>query len=157
MRILHLSDIHLDSRDFIKSQKIFDKIINAILPLHNDEPIDVIVCTGDLINQGGKDYKGKIEDLFEIFQNIIIKPLLDKLNLPKERFVFCLGNHDVNRPADSLISERGLRTLETEEEITQLIQSDKCSDDVKRMIAFKDFEKRYYSSIDGLEYKYGFF
>lgn len=157
MRILHLSDIHLDSRDFIKSQKIFDKIINAILPLHNDEPIDVIVCTGDLINQGGKDYKGKIENLFEIFQNIIIKPLLDKLNLPKERFVFCPGNHDVNRPADSLISERGLRTLETEEEITQLIQSEKCSDDVKRMIAFKDFEKRYYSSIDGLEYKYGFF
>lgn len=158
MRILHLSDIHLDSRDFLKSQKMFDKIIDAILPLHNAVPIDVIVCTGDLINQGGKDYKGEIDALFEIFQNIIIKPLLDKLNLPKERFVFCPGNHDVNRLADSPYSEIGLcSSLSTEEKITQLIQSKRNYDDVKRMIAFKEFEKKYYSSIEGLNYQYGFF
>ena len=158
MRILHLSDIHLDSRDFLKSQKMFDKIIDAILPLHNAVPIDVIVCTGDLINQGGKDYKGEIDALFEIFQNIIIKPLLDKLNLPKERFVFCPGNHDVNRLADSPYSEIGLcSSLSSEEKITQLIQSKRNYDDVKRMIAFKEFEKKYYSSIEGLNYQYGFF
>lgn len=158
MRILHLSDIHLGSSEFLKSQKMFDKIIDAIMPLHNDEPIDVVVCTGDLINQGGGDYEGGAEALFEIFRNIIITPLMEKLNLPKERFVFCPGNHDVNRSADSQYSEKGLDALlKTEEDITQLIRSERCSDEVKRMIAFKEFEKKYYSSIAGLNYQYGFF
>lgn len=158
MRILHLSDIHLGSSEFLKSQKMFDKIIDAIMPLHNEEPIDVVVCTGDLINQGGKDYEGGAEALFEIFRNIIINPLMERLNLPKERFVFCPGNHDVNRSADSQYSEKGLDALlKTEEDITQLIRNERCSDDVKRMIAFKEFEKKYYSSIGGLNYQYGFF
>lgn len=158
MRILHLSDIHLNPSSFLKSQRMVDQIVDALENYVKEAPIDIIVCTGDLINQGAKAYDKGIDALFEVFDYNIVTPLLQKLHLPRERFVFCPGNHDVNRPADSPYSEIGLcSSLSTEEKITQLIQSERNYDDVKRMIAFKEFEKKYYSSIEGLNYQYGFF
>lgn len=158
MRILHLSDFHFGHDTFFKTQKILDSIIKALIPFNDNVPIDFVVCTGDLINQGAKDYEAGIDKLFAVFQHNIIQPLLEKLNLPPERFVFCPGNHDVNRLEDSKYEENGLFSLlDSEVAISSLMQDKRCSNSVKRMVAFKKFEKNYYSNIEGIQYQYGFF
>lgn len=158
MRILHLSDIHLNPKSFLKSQQMLDEIIDVLNPYLIDSPIDLIVCSGDLINQGGKDFEKGIDALFEVFEYNIISPLLKALNLPKERFIFCPGNHDVNRLADSRFEEAGLlKELKSQEDISALMKDGRAPESVKRMIAFKNFEKRYYSSVEGIQYNYGFF
>ena len=158
MRILHLSDIHFEQKSFLQTQRMLDHIINVLAPFHENCPIDLVVCTGDLINKGAVDYKDGIDALFDVFRYNFIEPLMTKLNLTLERFVFCPGNHDVNRSVDSKYQETGLFSLlKSENDISELMNDETCINSVRRMIAFKNFEKRYYSSIEGVMYKYGFF
>ena len=81
IRILHLTDFHLNKRtlrdwnDFYKTS-FFEKLNK----LHKERQIDLVVFTGDLIDKGGKDFKGVTLALNE-FENNIITPILDLLNL----------------------------------------------------------------------------
>lgn len=152
IRILHLSDFHLNKKtlkdwnDFYK-----DTFFKKLKELNSEQEIDLITFTGDLIDKGGKDF-GSISNALSEFKNNIINPILDLLNLDISRFVICPGNHDINRFADTKIDENGLKTtLTTSEEVIDFIEKNQSKDSyqyIQRIKEYKDFEYELYKDID---------
>jgi predicted MPP superfamily phosphohydrolase len=148
MRILHLSDFHLDKTaqtDTIRH--IVTPLIATITEQHRQIPFNLIVFTGDAINQCGKSYTTS-EEAYNEFQSIFVTPILTALNLQPSQFFFVPGNHDIDRTADKPIIETGLvHTLLSTESVNDFIQNPQGVD---RMIPFKSFESTYYENPDVL-------
>ena len=68
--------------------------------------INLIACTGDLLDRGGKDYKN-IDEAFGIFKEEVILPITSNIGLNPNRFFMTPGNHDIIRDADSELVELG--------------------------------------------------
>lgn len=107
--------------------------------------------TGDLIDKGGKDFGGT-SLAFEKFEENIIKPILEALNIDISRFIICPGNHDINRLADDEIDENGLKTtLTTSEKIITFIENAETTNSFKRIERIKEyktFEHELYENIN---------
>lgn len=92
LRILHFSDLHL-----MKNSQAMDTLLmyfnQSMDEIQKDDGIDLVIFTGDLIDKGGASF-GDINAAFKKFEEVVIIPILEKLKLPKERFVFTPGNHD---------------------------------------------------------------
>lgn len=142
MRILHISDFHLDKNDRDDSiNHIVTPLLNTIEDLQKVKPIDLILITGDLINKGGISYS-EISEAFDDFIKVLIDPLIEKTNLSRERVFFVPGNHDIRRTADSKFIESGLKsTLNSEEEVNHYLKSPEGNNRIK---AFKLFEESFY-------------
>ncbi len=146
IRIIHLSDIHL-SKDNVKDFKTFTiEALKKDLKKYNDEAnIDLIVFSGDLINKGGQSYPN-INEAFADFDEKIIKPITDEIELSKELFFFAPGNHDIDTEADDRIDENGLRTtLINTGEVNKYIDSGD-TERIKRILPYKEFERKFYES-----------
>lgn len=98
MRILHISDFHLsnDDANIAKSQKIVDGLIEAVKTANEEYPIDLVIFSGDAINKGGEGF-ASLNDGFLSFQTILVEPLMESLHLPLTNFIWCIGNHDIDR------------------------------------------------------------
>ena len=107
IRILHFSDFHLNGNKINEAQHVLNNMINSLKEINNEKQIDLVIFTGDMLEQGGVGYDNDLERGFADFQSKVINPILTALNLPQERFIFTPGNHDVNRNVDkkSLYSE----------------------------------------------------
>ena len=105
MKILHFSDFHLNqaSNSLLKSQRLIEQMISALKRNEMERTIDLVLFTGDMVDVGGKSFCS-IRQGFEIFKNLIVKKLMTELNLSIERFVFCPGNHDMDREKDNKYS-----------------------------------------------------
>lgn len=159
MRILHISDFHLsnDNANIAKSQKIVDGLIEAVKTANEKYPIDLVIFSGDAINKGGEGF-ASLNDGFLSFQTILIEPLMETLHLPLTNFIWCIGNHDIDRKLDSKYAEAGIAGKLTS---LQAID-DFCSDknnlrDIRRIEPFKSYEKSFYQSALGCNYKFGDF
>lgn len=152
IRILHLTDFHLDTRT-LKDWNNFYKeaLFKKLTELNTENPIDFIVFTGDLIDKGGKDFKGATKG-FEEFKTHVILPILELLQLEISRFIITPGNHDINRFADSKIDENGLKsTLTTSQEVIDFMEEAEKSKTyryIERIKEYKDFEFSLYKNID---------
>lgn len=86
MKIIHLSDLHFQKNDD------YERIKKALLQDISSKEINdencLVAITGDIFNRGDTTLE-KIEDLKSFFKEI-------KNVLPRSKFVFCPGNHDVN-------------------------------------------------------------
>ena len=91
--IIHLSDLHYDKKKASSSSLLVDNIFNDIKYLEKQEEIEpkLVLFTGDLVNFGGQN------ELFEEAYNNVIKPLLDKLGLNCNKFIYVPGNHELDR------------------------------------------------------------
>lgn len=146
MRVVHLSDFHLNE-DTLKD--INDLITNVLVAdlknYNNDKRIDLILFSGDLIDKGGISFSKNINEAFQKFEDVIINPILVGLNLDKERFIFSPGNHDIDRDADSIDIEAGLKNnLKNMTVISKRIDDGK-TEGISRILPFKEFEKRFHS------------
>ena len=95
MKILHLSDIHF-GRDrsgstdpFLRKSEILDKLIDTLATLSEGMKPDLVLVTGDIA------WTGKISEFDEAYE--WFQRLQSALGLDIGRFVFCPGNHDLNR------------------------------------------------------------
>ncbi|SUX48553.1 metallophosphoesterase family protein [Chryseobacterium indoltheticum] len=152
MRIVHISDIHLSKDNFAEFENNY---LEALLNILSDEnkkiPIDVIVITGDLVDQGGhslfkiEKFKGK-KDPFEIFEEEFITPIKMKLNFSNSKFLFIAGNHDVDENEILWVHEKKLQDDEIGGCIDQMLQKNKSefSEFNKRIELFKNFELRFH-------------
>lgn len=149
MRILHISDFHLDKSTSIDSQRqILDPLLKTILKIHEQQPIDLVFFTGDAVNMGGVSYGG-VKNALSEFKSIFVDPLLGKIRLEGDRFFFVPGNHDIDRGADSVILEKGIEdTLITTEKVNEFLTN---PEGIQRIAPFKDFEKEYYKNINHIE------
>ena len=97
MRILHLSDFHLDRSNMDISKNLVEKLLIALKSINNEKKIDLVLFTGDMIDMGGKSFdEPKIKNALKLFEEIFINPLIKALNLTKNRFIFTIGNHEVD-------------------------------------------------------------
>jgi predicted MPP superfamily phosphohydrolase len=142
MRILHISDFHLDSKDKEDNvNHIVKPLIKRLNKIILDKPIDLIFFTGDLVNMGGKNYSG-LDEAFLDFEESFIEPLLKATNLSKELFFFVPGNHDINRNSDSRITEKGLeQELNTQEKVNEFFKKPEGIDRIKE---YQEFEEYFY-------------
>lgn len=146
MRILHISDFHLDASDRSDSiNHIVNPLLETIKKYQVDRPIDLILFTGDFINVGGKNYGSLTEALLDC-EEVLIKPLLDETKLKNDRFFFVPGNHDIDRNADSKRIELGLQQdLDSQEKINSFMLNPEGN---KRIDEFKSFENYFYTGFD---------
>lgn len=108
LKILWVSDIHFFKeykklKNDIKFQYyISDFIAKSNLTHTSESPIDYILFSGDLAQQGTKkDY--------DALWTMLIQPLFDKFlsqrNIPKPKFITIPGNHDVNWSNSDFVEE----------------------------------------------------
>ncbi len=106
------------------------------------------MSSGDLVNKGGKDFDD-ILSAFTSFELHFIDPISTGIGLPKNRFFFCPGNHDIDRNADTKVNELGLRALLVDAAALRKFMSSGDSDGLQRVAGFKEFEKYFHSSYPG--------
>lgn len=159
IRILHISDFHLsnDNAHMAKSQAIVDGLLNSVETNVKDNPIDLVIFSGDAINRGGKGFDS-IEDAFLSFQTMLIEPLMEKLHLSIDKFVWCIGNHDIDRELDSGNAEIGIyERLKSSHDIDEFCSEPKNMRDIRRIEPFKNYERSFYEKNLGDNYKFGYF
>lgn len=152
IRILHLTDFHLNKRtlrdwnDFYK-----EAFIDKLKEFHEKSSIDIVVFTGDLIDKGGKDLEGAA-NAFDLFEQNIIKPVIENLGLDISKFIICPGNHDIERLADDEYDENALKhTLISSEKTISFIENSEKQNSFKRIERikkYKEFEQKLYENIE---------
>ena len=108
MNILHLSDIHfgrdrcITTDSFSRKSEIMDKLISTLASMSDEMKPDLVLVTGDIA------WTGKISEFDEAYE--WFQRLKENLGLDIGRFVFCPGNHDLNRKTATNFSEENLCT-----------------------------------------------
>lgn len=130
----------------------------ALKEINKEGKIDLIIYSGDLLEQGGEGYDHNLTEGFNAFVSEVIEPITSTLGLNKSRFIFTPGNHDINRKADSSRFEDNLeKEASTLKGIIKLTKEDDVNDYTKRVDDFKTFENDYYKPLKDLVYKYSKF
>ena len=93
LRIIHLSDFHLNKNNVSDWNSYVKDALFKLLKDKIDINTTFFICTGDLVDKGGKDYSS-IEDAFNEFKKQVITPICDFFSLPYEHFIITPGNHD---------------------------------------------------------------
>lgn len=149
IRILHLTDFHLNNKT-LKDWNDFMKVpfLNKIDELNKSQNIDLVLFTGDLIDQAGKDF-GSVTNGLNTFNEEVIKPILEKLNLDVSKFIICPGNHDINRNADKAFANSGLTNeLKSVEAVNAFINTlEDDYDGIQRIKEYKQFEFDLYKNV----------
>ncbi|MDM1059751.1 metallophosphoesterase [Myroides odoratimimus] len=151
IRILHLTDFHLDKRTLEDWNKFYkEAFFNKIDELQAVKKIDLVVFTGDMIDKAGKDF-GSVKEGLESFNFNIIQPILEKLELDITRFIICPGNHDINRFCDDEIDENGIKStlISTEKVIDFIKKADENGSykRIERIKEYKEFEEKLYKDV----------
>lgn len=137
MRILHLSDLHID-KNLIQDQRIVLRALFSDLAqevIKNGE-FDLVVFTGDLIAKGAYT-----EDNIELAINEFICPLIAAARIDKSKFFMVPGNHDVDLKSQSGILAKAQRSLAGNEEISNHLSEVIQPDGLKN--GFEKFNKLY--------------
>ncbi len=158
IRIIHLSDFHLnDDNLFDWDTYIKSELINTIKSFADSTEPCFIVCTGDLIDKGGK---GNIETAFNTFKEEVIEPILSETGLTKDHFILTPGNHDINRNADQVYEDSGLKAEFEKQGVKflnahtkKIIETDDKGGS-QRMRAYSDFIKDFYSDCSNVKTTY---
>lgn len=109
LNILHISDSHIQKKDEKEIQEIVQKMIIDINKVQSEKniKIDMICFTGDLIQRG--DQALEYEEQWKLANDVLVTPLLESLNLSKDRFIFVPGNHEVDKNKIVKALENGLQ------------------------------------------------
>ena len=98
MRIIHFSDFHLRKDHIERAEAIVERLLEALKKVNQERQIDLIIFSGDLIDRAGDTFEEhKISTALHTYDKLVIKPILEGIGLPPNRFVFTMGNHEVNR------------------------------------------------------------
>jgi len=96
---LHLSDIHIGKSRNSSIDHFYSTICRDLKS--NSQKIDVIICTGDLINGKSKDKPELISRMIIFFEKLLerinIEILYNIKPLEKTDILFVPGNHDLDR------------------------------------------------------------
>ena len=146
IRILHISDIHYSNENELNFETHIKKPFFEYLEKEKIE-VDLICLTGDLINKGTGGFSTSDEG-FVSFENNFLIPLQELLHISNQNVIFCPGNHDVNRELDTKEEEFELkRQVSSKDKLKKIVTEQKQIDKysgIKRILPFKNFEKKYY-------------
>ncbi|MGB3778398.1 MAG: metallophosphoesterase, partial [Tunicatimonas sp.] len=146
MRIVQLSDIHLSKYNLEDLKNYYLRaLIEDLKKFSEEKPIDVILFTGDLVDKGGESLGMKP---YHVFQDKVIKPITEALNLTTDQVLLLPGNHDVNRHEIGEFVEAGLCSkLDSSKANEILLETNTEFTDVNRRIEkFKSFESEFHEN-----------
>lgn len=136
MRIIHISDFHY----IPKARSEFDRVVEElVISLSQQEPVDLIVFSGDLINKDAslEQFNEAAECLFD--------PLLKASHLDKSRLLICPGNHDLLRNAEMPMVADSLNSKTQSKELDAFCDDPtQLSFSLTRFDAYKKFVSEYY-------------
>lgn len=142
MNILHLTDFHFKTslHNEFKQDAIVENIVNHIKK--QNILIDYIFFTGDLVFSGTKsnDFTNAAE--------VLIDKLLSALNIPKDRFFICPGNHDVDRTKVSPAIISRIDNLKTNEELEAFVKKKDIDyqSSLSPLENYEHFAKQYFTT-----------
>jgi 3',5'-cyclic AMP phosphodiesterase CpdA len=117
MRILHISDLHASADKDVGQQRVADALVRDIREANSVIPVDLIVFSGDLADEGS-------EAELLLGHELVIEPVLAALGQSFDRLIMVPGNHDVARELINPYEEDGLRSkLDTEQAVTELLSN----------------------------------
>lgn len=153
MRIIHFSDFHLQGDQIKRAETIVERMLEAIKPLHQQKPVDLIVFSGDLIDKGGKEFNvPKMENGFNQFKATVIDRMLGELGLPANRFVFAPGNHDVNQKAETKDDDDKLtEELKDQKAVDVFVHRKDVADKIPRIKEYNTFRDGYWKMVPDVE------
>ena len=161
MRIVHLSDIHLSKSNYEEFKNTYrEALIRDLLEFNSPKKIDIIVITGDLVDKGGNslyeiegfENKESYPNLYNIFEEIFINPIIKALNFSKENFLFVPGNHDID---ESQILLKDEYEFTKKLDLTNINEHLKGNSDFKyseRIRKFKEFEETFHKGQTNYQY-----
>lgn len=143
MRIIHFSDFHLQGGKILRLHKInANKLMDALVKINQKHKIDIIAFGGDLIDCGGKSFTS-IQEGFKAFEDVVLKPLMQTLNLPNDHVIIVPGNHD--KDVSDLKGKSLMEELKKESKVTNfLYKSDDTDENVKGMLPYFQFRDDFY-------------
>lgn len=115
LKILHLSDLHLD-KDNLRDQRVilsalFKDIQNTVV---KQGPYDLVFFTGDLIAKGAFS----VVNMEAVAAEFLV-PLIEAAEIAPEQLFLVPGNHDVNLKKQSGMLASAQKSLNTEEEVAK--------------------------------------
>lgn len=152
IRILHLSDFHLNQKTLKDwKQYLRDALIENISILEDESRLTFIAFTGDLIDLGGSDFKD-IDTAFATFKTEVIVPIIKHTRMSIDKFLIVPGNHDILRNSDNKRSELGSQIYFKQDygNISEYILNAIKENDfqgMERIKPFKRFEKELYHEV----------
>ncbi len=146
LTILHFSDFHLDGDRINEAENLMSYFCDALAKM--SKPIDLVVFSGDMVNQGGKGFKS-IREAFEKFDEIVISKICKTLKIGKERFVFTYGNHDIVHGKIPRYGDIEIDGDLTDEESVDTFMRNNANDEFskKRFEDIKAFEDNHFSPL----------
>ena len=161
MRIIHFSDFHLRADHIDRAESIVNRLKTALVAIQKERKIDLIIFTGDMIDKAGKDFsEPKISTALAAFEQMVIKPLTEALGLSANRFIFTMGNHEVDRSRTTLADDEKLtESLKKHEDVDWHIHNN--GDKEYRIEEYNAFRDVYWNANKGdvdvkmTRYQYG--
>jgi predicted MPP superfamily phosphohydrolase len=144
IRIIHISDLHLESENPAYEKKTIIKALAEDLKKNvNDNSI--LFFTGDLIDKGAMEFANK-EEAFQSFEKLFIEPILELNPSLKGKIFVVPGNHDVYRNKIDKYSEAGLKQeLDSVKNLDAFIQQNRASSKhLDRLEDYKKWENSFY-------------
>lgn len=89
VNFLHISDLHYDKKDE-EQGKIIDAFLDDLTEIGKNRSVDFVVFSGDLVGI-------PTEECFMDVDTYFVNPLMEKLGIPKDRFIMVPGNHEVQK------------------------------------------------------------
>lgn len=150
MRILHFSDMHLRPNGLgVRSLDLFARMLDKLREVHEEGNIDLVIFSGDLIDKSGYGFGDSVSlyDCFKIFEDKVIKPLVEQLGIGYHQFLFVPGNHEIKRDA---ITKDLRAELKNERDVEYFLSSG--NEELPQMEAFSKFQNEYYDThrVDGM-------
>lgn len=95
MRIIHLSDFHLEYEYITHADYIILQLTKVLTIINKEQPIDLIFCSGDILHKFGKSFKNA-QIGYYYFHHHVIVPICKRLKLRESHFFIVPGNHDLD-------------------------------------------------------------
>lgn len=127
----------------VRSLDLFAHMLDKLREVHEKGNIDLVIFSGDLIDKSGSGFGDGVSlyDCFKMFEDKVIRPLVELFGIGYHQFLFVPGNHEIKRDAIT----KDLRTeLKNESEVEKSLSSG--NEKLPQMEAFSKFQNEYYDT-----------
>lgn len=135
--ILHISDFHYNPKKRPAAEERVEKLKEAL----QRRKIDLIVFTGDLVNQGA--------DAYDEAAMVILYPLAEYLGLQNDHVIIVPGNHDLNRTNELPMVQDSLKEKSSVIEVETFCDNEEQLDaSLRRFKKFTRFTQSFYKGFE---------
>jgi len=141
MKILHLTDLHYSKTNKLLIDRLKPQLIKSIKENNNINNVDLIVFTGDLVYSGN-------DNEFEIAKKEFVDYLCKELNVSKDNFIFCAGNHDLETNKEFKSIKGYIDGIKNNDELDSFSKQkdEEFENSCLNSKSYNDFVKNYYDS-----------